>query len=195
MSSAPIGVEELRRIAPAVPAARFGPHIGFLNMALDEFEINTALRMRHFLPQVLHESGGLRYVRELASGEAYEGRSDLGNTHAGDGPRFKGRAFMQITGRKNYTLCAAALRLDLLEHPELLEDAYNAWRASAWFWTVGAGLNLSKRALEYGVPAGCNLNELADRDDFRGITLAINGGTNGYDDRLAYFKRAEEALA
>lgn len=62
-----------------------------LNIALRQFEINTKPRLRHFLSQVSHESGGGRYTKELASGDDYEGRDDLGNTQAGDGRRFKGK--------------------------------------------------------------------------------------------------------
>jgi len=71
--------------------------------AMSANQINTPRRQAHFLAQLGHESGSLRYTAELASGAAYEGRTDLGNTQPGDGPRFKGRGLIQITGRINYT--------------------------------------------------------------------------------------------
>jgi putative chitinase len=163
--------------------------------AMEEFDIATPARQAAFLAQAAHESGELRFVLEGASGEAYEGNVHLGNVHPGDGPRFKGRGLIQITGRKNYQLCGAALAIDLINEPELLEEPVNACRSAAWFWTEGAGLNLSRRAREHGVKENCNLNDLADAGDFEGITLAINGGLNGQPDRLAHFERAQGALA
>src|SRR5512134_1807593 len=71
--------------------------------AMPANDINTPLRIAHFLAQLGHESGDLRYSEELASGIAYEGRLDLGNTQPGDGMRFKGRGLIQLTGRANYT--------------------------------------------------------------------------------------------
>jgi len=170
--------EDLLAIMPyAKPriAAFFSPLVD----AMDEFEINTPLRQAAFLAQIGHESGQLRYVLELASGAAYEGRKDLGNTQPGDGPRFKGRALLQITGRSNYAKCGAALGLDLIAHPELLEQPINACRASAWWWK------------SHG------LNELADEGmaGFGVITRRINGGANGMADRLALFSKAQEVLA
>ncbi len=147
-----------------------------LSRAMYEFDINNPAREAAFLAQIAHESVSLRYVREIASGEAYEGRSDLGNVAAGDGVRFKGRGLIQITGRANYAACASALNLPLLDHPELLEEAENACRSAAWYWKSRG------------------LNELADAGDFRLITKRINGGYNGYADRLAFHARAQQVL-
>ena len=147
-----------------------------LNAAMAEFEINTPARQAAFLAQIAHESGSLRYVKEIASGAAYEGRKDLGNTEEGDGMRFKGRGLIQITGRANYTQCGAALGLDLLAEPDLLEQTGNACRSAAWFWQTRG------------------LNELADDGEFKLITKRINGGYNGLEDRRAYYTRAKETL-
>lgn len=147
-----------------------------MNAAMDEFEINTPARQAAFLAQIAHESGSLRYVKEIASGDAYEGRGDLGNTQEGDGVRFKGRGLIQITGRANYAQCGAALGLDLLAEPELLETPENACRSAAWFWHSRG------------------LNELADAGEFRLITKRINGGYNGLSDRQAYYIKAKEVL-
>jgi len=155
-------------------------YVDTLNLAMEEFTINTPTRASAFLAQVAHESGELRYVEEIASGEAYEGRLDLGNTEPGDGVRFKGRGFLQITGRSNYAACGAALELDLLTAPELLESPAGASRSAGWFWETH----------------GCN--ELADTDDFRRITIRINGGLTHYDDgpgsRVAYWNEAKKQL-
>lgn len=170
--------DDLLKIMPyAKPhiAAFFSP----LCAAMDEFQINTPARQAAFLAQVGHESGQLEYVRELASGEAYEGRADLGNTETGDGPRFKGRGLIQITGRGNYLRCSVALFNDdrLIQFPELLEDPTNACRSAGWFWQ------------SHG------LNELADAGNFLRITKVINGGTNGFADRSALYTTAKEVLA
>jgi putative chitinase len=191
----PLTLEALVAIAPATARLRLEIFVEPLEATFSEFSIDTEQRRAAFLAQVAHESAGFRYLRELADGKGYEGNAHLGNTQPGDGPRYKGRGLIQITGRKNYGLAGDALGLPLLEQPELLEEPINGCRSAGWFWTTGAGLNLSKRALAYSVPARCNLNDLADRGDFEGITLAINGGLNGQDDRLAYYGRAQEALA
>lgn len=174
-----ITLDQLKKIVPYA-----GPRAGIflvpLNDAMDEFGIDTPARQAAFLAQVAHESGSLRYVREIADGKAYEGRADLGNIQPGDGPRFKGRGLIQITGRANYRACSKALYGDdetLQLHPELLEDVVPACRSAAWFWWAHG------------------MNTIADAGDFRKITRVINGGFNGYQERLAYYERAKEVLA
>ena len=143
-----------------------------LNAAMREFHINTPVRQAAFLAQIAHESGELRYVKEIASGAAYEGRKDLGNTQPGDGMRYKGRGLIQITGRNNYAECGKALGVDLITNPELLETNDLACRSAAWFW------------------ASRGLNDLADKGDFKRITKRINGGYNGLKERQAYYAKA-----
>ena len=147
-----------------------------LNAAMREFHINTPVRQAAFLAQIAHESGELRYVEEIASGIAYEHRKDLGNTQPGDGMKFKGRGLIQITGRNNYFECGKALGVDLITNPELLETPDLACRSAAWFW------------------ASRGLNDRADMGDFERITKRINGGLNGYQERLVYHARAKTAL-
>ena len=143
-------------------------------------QINTPTRAAAFLAQVGHESGQLRLLRELwgptPAQIRYEGRADLGNTQPGDGKRYVGRGLIQITGRKNYADCGAALGIDLISHPEMLERPQYAAASAAWFW------------LQH------NLNRFADRGDFVGLTKAINGGTTGIADRRAIWGRAKAAL-
>lgn len=159
------------------------PHIAAflspLNAAMEEFGINTPARQAAFIAQIGHESGRFWYVRELASGAAYEGRKDLGNTEKGDGVRFKGRGLIQITGRENYLLCSQALFNDdrLIQFPELLEDPVYACRSAGWYWQTHG------------------LNELADAGNFLRITKIINGGTTGYADRTALYVTAKRVLA
>lgn len=172
-----IETADLKSLCPYTSTATLAKYVDPLNAAMEEFEINTAARRTMFLAQLAHESGGFRYVREIASGEAYEGRADLGNVQAGDGVRYKGRGLIQITGRANYAECGAALDLDLIEHPELLETPENACRSAAWFWKARG------------------LNQIADDGDFRKITKRINGGYNGLDDRVALLERAQQVIA
>ncbi len=139
-------------------------------------QINTTLRQAHFLAQLGHESGSLRFTSELVNGAAYEGRIDLGNTQPGDGPRFKGRGLIQITGRTNYTNYGNDRGQDYITglNPNLLAtDPDIAADCSGWFWATR------------------HLNELADKDDLLTITKRINGGTNGLDDRARRLKLAK----
>jgi predicted chitinase len=122
----------------------------------------------------------LRLRAEIASGEAYEGRSDLGNTQPGDGRRFKGRGLIQLTGRANYREYGRAItrEAELLATPELLTtDPDLCVDVAGWFW--------AKR----------NLNTLADADNLTGVTKRINGGLNGLEDRRRLLKRAKAFLS
>ena len=137
--------------------------------------IDTPLRRAHFLAQVGHESGELRYTEEIADGRAYEGRRDLGNTQAGDGPRFKGRGLIQLTGRANYRAYGAAVGIDLLSGDNarrVATDPDLAVDVACWFWETRG------------------LNVLADRDDVTAVTRKINGGLNGFPDRQRQLARA-----
>lgn len=148
-----------------------------LNVAMNQYAINTLLRQSAFLAQIGHESGHLVYVQEIASGKAYEGRKDLGNIQSGDGVKFKGRGLIQITGRNNYKQCGADLKLDLINQPELLELPINACLSAAWFWNSH------------------HLNPLADQQLFTQITKVINGGLNGQLDRQSLYIKAKTVLA
>lgn len=83
--------------------------------------IKSKAELAYILATTVHESGAGKYMEEIASGSAYEGRSDLGNTHRGDGVRFKGRGYVQITGRNNYTKWGKKLGINLVGNPELAE--------------------------------------------------------------------------
>lgn len=143
-----------------------------LGQAMHDQSINTRKRATMFIAQVAHESGGFRYREEIASGDAYEGRRDLGNTHPGDGRRFKGRSYIQITGRSNYAEISHALGMDFVSHPERLAEPKYAAAGAAWWWKAH----------------GCN--QLADKGDFIAVTRRINGGINGLPDRQAYYRKA-----
>ena len=144
----------------------------------NKYSIDTPLRRAHWLAQIGHESGQLHYTEEIASGAAYEGRGDLGNISLGDGRRFKGRGLIQLTGRANYTRYNAFVAPDVVSHPELIAtDATLAADVAGWFWSQAG------------------LNTWADRDDIRTITRRINGGYNGFQDRVQLLEQAKTALS
>jgi len=176
----PITQQQLLQILPNA-RTQAGVFVSALNTAMQHYQIVGAKRAAAFLAQIGHESGQLRYVREIwgptASQRGYEGREDLGNTVPGDGRKYCGRGLIQITGRANYARCGEALGLDLISHPELLELPQHAAMSAAWFWKQKG------------------LNDLADRDQFNTITRRINGGLNGLADRLALWEKARKVLA
>lgn len=178
----------LSQLVQILPGARpvAGLFLPALNTAMSRFQIGQPKRIAAFLAQVGHESGELRYVRELGS-DQYLSKYDtgilaarLGNTPEadGDGQKYRGRGLIQITGRRNYLACSQALFGDdrLLGQPQLLEQPQWACESAAWFWQSNG------------------LNELADKDQFTTITRRINGGLNGLEDRLQVWARAKSVL-
>lgn len=164
-----VTLAQLQKLMP-YSAGRSSAFIDSINQTLQEFEIDTPKRQSAFLAQVALESGELRYTLELADGKAYEGRADLGNTQPGDGPRFKGRGLLQVTGRGMYERLQAALAIDCVARPSLLEIPPGATRSAGYIWAKEK-----------------QLNPLADAGHFFEITRRINGGYNGGDQRLGYY--------
>lgn len=161
--------------------ARFGasPSIaGELGMAANvHFRVygilNSGLRLAHFMAQVAHESGGFRYMEEIASGQAYEGRADLGNTQPGDGKRYKGRGPIQLTGRANYRSYGRRIGIDIEQHPEVVALPSFGLLVGCMYWETRS------------------INPLADADDIEAVTRKINGGINGLAERRAYLAKAK----
>lgn len=168
--------EQLRRICPTLSTSKANEVAPNLNRAMAEAGINTPRRQAAFIAQLAHESGEFKYREEIASGAAYEGRRDLGNVYPGDGVRFKGRGYIQLTGRSNYTAAGKALGLDLVNNPGLAATPENAGRIAAWFWNSRG------------------LSTLADQGNFDEITRRINGGYNGKSSRDRYYRQALSVL-
>lgn len=158
--------------------ARAMPHAGeralifaeWLEAARRRWVGDTPSHVAMWLAQIAHESGSLLFVREIATGEDYEGRTDLGNNVKGDGVRFKGRGLMQVTGRRNYAACGRDLGVDLVSNPELLEDPRWASESAGWVWN------------KFGCAA-----LMSGTDPVFAVTRRINGGTNGLQDRRANY--------
>lgn len=161
-------------------------NLPWLAVAMDIYGINTPARQAAFLAQIGHESGGLHWINEIwwptAAQRRYEVRQDLGNNQPGDGYRYRGRGWIQLTGRDNYRRATQRLRArfpdcpDFEESPELVATARWAAMTAADFWHTN------------------NLNALADAGRFESITRLINGGLNGYADRLAKWETARAVL-
>lgn len=134
-------------------------------------------RLTFFLAQIAHESAGLLYWEELASGRAYEGRKDLGNTQQGDGVRYKGRSPIQLTGRANYEAFFESIGLPRQSTPALLSANFEIGvKACFWFWEKN------------------KLHRFADANDFKGLTKAINGGLTHLSDREKHLERITNIL-
>ena len=179
-------LDQLNKIFPvAAKAGRNAKFLDGINKTIIEQNLNTINRIAGYLSQVGVESEELLYTRELGNA-AYFNKYDiqyapakakeLGNTSPGDGAKYKGRGLIQVTGKTNYTACGKALGLDLVNHPELLEQPVYAAESAGWYW------------------GSRNINAAADADDIVKITKLVNGGTMHLDRRKAYYAKAKEVL-
>ena len=124
-----------------------------------------------FLAQMAHETGNFKYAEEIHDGSDYEGSKMLGNTEPGDGKRFKGRGYIQITGRWNYGHYGKKVGVDLIKNPELAADPKVAADVAIAYWEERVN------------------REAARQGDVKRVTYDINGGYNGLADREAKFKK------
>ena len=131
----------------------------------------TPLERAHFLAQCAHESGGFIFREELASGAAYEGRLDLGNIQPGDGVKFKGRGYIQLTGRANYTRFGPVAGANFVINPKIVAQQYYA-ETACLFWTAN---RLGEKCIDSSILT------------VKVITRRINGDYNGLDDRVRRF--------
>jgi len=170
----------------ALPLQRYAELLPTMQECLRLAQCTTENRVAFLLAQVSHESCGLLYQEEIADGSAYNNRPDLGNGPT-DGPRYKGRGWIQLTGAVNYRAFSqwafeqgiVATPDHFVDNPtEVGEDRY-AGLSTAWYWTV----------------ARPGMNALCDANDFIGVTKAVNGGTNGLADREARLVVCREVAA
>jgi len=183
--------KEILRSIANIPEPRLDIYIPLLNNTLPKYEINTEERVACFLAQVIHESGAFCYIKEIASGKAYEGRKDLGNTQVGDGVKFKGRGLIQTTGRNNYRDVSLYLFGDerLLTTPQLLEQPQYALDSACYYWKVKRLNDICDKPLNW-----TTVFKGKQRGRFEWLTIKINGGLNGYADRVHYYNRAVSAI-
>lgn len=167
--------EQLRQIGWTVVNDRM---VNDLNRCLKEYNITTLSRIRHFISQCSHESGGGKWTKELADGNAYNWRQDLGNTQYGDGPKFKGGGYIQLTGRYNYTQFANAMGDQNIVNIGVDYVAQNYPWTSAGFWWHRNGMN-----------ALCDTNPSVEQ-----VTRRVNGGYNGLADRKYWYNRCVEVI-
>ena len=181
----PLDLDVLRAIMPRYSNATIAAKQAFIvesiagsmTNILSDYQISTRLRIAHFLAQIAHESAGFRTTEEFASGAAYEGRRDLGNSESGDGKRYKGRGLLQLTGRANYRELGGKIGMDLENNPELAAEPKTSLIIACEYWQ-------SRK-----------MNRLCDEDNLVAVTKKVNGGRNGLEDRANYLAKAKIALA
>ena len=169
----------------------------------EKYKVNTILRIVHFMAQIEHESHlkpiseNLNYSKEgllkifpkyfnnetssiysrkpeKIANKVYANRMGNGDEKSGDGWKYRGRGFIQLTGKDNYKNLSKDAEIDFIKNPDLLLEEANAIIAALWFWNKN------------------NINRFADKDDIEGVTKVINGGYNGLEDRkklLAKYKK------
>jgi putative chitinase len=177
-----------------------------LQETFEKYQINTPKRQACFIGQCMHESGGFKFLKEnlnysakalmatwpsrfpdMDMAEKYERQPEkiankvysgrMGNTEDGDGAKYIGRGLIQLTGKDNYMAFGEAIGEDLVSNPQLVEQPRYAALSAGWFW--------NKRGL----------NTLADAMDVTTMTVRINGGRIGIDDRIAKINKAIDILA
>lgn len=199
--------DQLTRISTALTPEQRAAYLDPLNAALNEFEINSPLREAAFLAQTAHESQNFTRLVENLNYSAkrltqvwpkrfpslavaqpyannpeklanftYGNRNGNGPEATGDGWNYRGRGFIQITGRANYKACSDGLGADFISDPDLLAQPDFAFRSAAWFWGTHG------------------LNPLADKADLKTITIRINGGTVGLDERVKLYNKVKAIL-
>ena len=179
----------MRAMGGTVSFDRYCALLPSVAQALQESQCNTVDRIAMWMAQVGEESAGLKWMEELADGSEYEGRADLGNIQPGDGPRFKGRGPIQVTGRNNYAnLSHWAFDKQLVPSPtffvddpdQLATDRYG-FLGVIWYWTTQRPMN-----------------DFADRGDIEGGSIAVNGRNaqtgraNGIEDRIARWNHCRD---
>jgi putative chitinase len=176
----------LRQIVPPASGSQAGAQsaiidaIGpLLQQTLTQYAIDPSFRAAHFLAQTAHESANFATTVEYGNAAyfaRYDGRVDLGNTQPGDGPRYRGRGLIQITGRANYANIGRRLGIDLVDDPDRAAEPATSLGIACEYWTMR------------------NINPFCDQDDELAVTWLVNGGFNGLDDRRALLAKAKEAL-
>jgi putative chitinase len=198
--------EQIKHGYPSSDSDVVSALVSSLETLAEKYEINSALRLAHFLAQTAHESGGFRVIEENLNYSAdglskifpkyfrdkdpndyarqpekianvvYSSRMGNGDEASGDGYKFRGRGLIQLTGRSNYTSLSGDLGVELDSVVEYLGTPEGAVESAAWFWHKNG------------------LNKLADADDVTAVTKKINGGTIGLEDRQKHTEEFKQIL-
>jgi putative chitinase len=215
---------QLQAIMPQATAANVNAYLPYLNKSFASYSINTVARISAFIANLAHESMQFATIEEnlnykadrlvavfpkyfptlavatpyggnkqMIANRVYANRMGNGDEKSGDGYKFRGRGLIQLTGRDTYAACSKAVTGDentFLSNPDLLATPQYAVASACWFWSDDK-----------------KLNDIADKPDtwttvsnghtydkFQWLTMRVNGGLNGYDDRLAFFNRAKANL-
>lgn len=172
-----LSLEQLRTVMPNCSEMRATELLPHLNKAMAEADITTPQRQAAFLAELAFVTGQLNLLEEPDSGEQFEGREDLGNVRPGDGPRYKGRGPLLLTGRANYRAAGKALGIDLENNPELAADPEVGFRVAGWYWTSR------------------DLNAVADTGDFEEVTRRFIGRDTVLPRHMVFYRRALTMLA
>lgn len=190
--------QQLKDILPGVSDKTSLIYLPILNVLLPVYKIDTPARIGAFIAQVGYECINFTTMAEIGTGQEYEGRADLGNTHPGDGPRYKGRGAIQVTGRDNYAWCSKDLFGDdrLLKAPETLLQPEYAIRSACWFWTVAKSTlnSVCDQPETYTHNWGKTKETEKVYTKIQWITLLINGGQNGLTTRTKFYNEAKIVL-
>lgn len=176
--------EQWSKIVTAAKSVALESFTDVLNWSMARFGVNTPRRQRMFAAQVGEETGQFIYMEEIASGSAYEGRrKGLGNKEQGDGRRFKGRGFIQLTGRANYTAASSEFGVDLLQHPGMVAHCpFLAAGAAGYYWQQN------------------NVNVPSDKLDVLAASIKVNGRDKktglprGLEERKRLYELAKKAI-
>lgn len=206
----PMTPEQLTEIMPSLPLSQAREVLPVIIATCQRFGITSKRQVAAFLAQTGMESGAFRFLEEHATGDAYEGRS--GNPEPGDGRRYKGRGWIQLTFRLNYRRAGRALGLDLEGNPQQVARYPAAALVSGWFWRSGSAsgdLNVYADIGPQVVPSDSPLwsrvaggknnffrkwGRSAEPTGFDICTYGVNGGFNGKDARDAIYARALRVL-
>lgn len=183
---------ELKKFSPKTPDNLIPVVCKWFNYYAEKFEVNTPERIAYFLSQLIHESIAFKALRENDTGASYEGRKDLGNIYKGDGVKFKGRGYIQVTGRSNYGVVSKFIFGDnrLLTNPDLLATPQFGMLSAFWYWE---SRELNKYA-DYPVGYLIKTKKYGFVYPFFWLTVRINGGINGLQDRINNYNRIATIL-
>jgi putative chitinase len=172
----------------AVPSSKSGgANEQYLQSVFIQAGITDPIKLAQWMGQCKHESGYFQYLEEIASGSAYEGRSDLGNTQPGDGVKFKGRGFIQCTGRVNYQSMTKYFGVDFVNNPTKMADLEWAAKSVIWFFNVARKPGFKNRTMTQAYS-----DTTAFWEDTLSVSAMVNGGKNGLQERIKFFAEYKE---